>query len=177
MSAATWCATHQRDYARDTALDGELLGCCSLCAAALALAAHTRTRGELLATLFLQSAGLPLDESDRAALKRQLTRCDRQIAEYREQLPLIPALLSTRGIPDWQVERALILGELPLDEWPEEWIGDAVFPERRGWPCRVYRTLGARTALVEFFDGTAVFTAAANVRARNAGANPLLEAC
>lgn len=112
--------------------------------------------------------------STAAALKRQLARCDQQIAEYREQPQLIPALLSTRGILDWQVERALILRELPLGEWPEEWCGDAVFPERRGWPCRAYRTLGAHTALVEFFDGTAVFTAAANVRERNA-ANPLRE--
>lgn len=41
MSAtSTWCAIHARDYALDTSLDGELLGCCSLCAAALALAAQ-----------------------------------------------------------------------------------------------------------------------------------------
>lgn len=111
-----------------------------------------------------------------AALKRQLVQCDRQIAEYREQIPLVPALLSTRGILDWQIERALLLREISPAAWPEEWIADALYPERRGWPCRAYRTLGASTALVEFFDGLAVFTAAANVRARTAGANPLREA-
>jgi hypothetical protein len=113
--------------------------------------------------------------STAAALARQLVQCDRQIAEYREQLPLVPALLSTRGILDWQIERGMILASISRVAFPEEWIGDAQFLDRRGWPCRAYRTLGAKTALVEFFDGTAVFTAAANVRERSAGANPLRE--
>lgn len=111
-----------------------------------------------------------------AALARQLVQCDRQIAEYRDQIPLVPALLSTRGIVDWQIERGMIIAAISHVAYPEEWIADAPFPERRGWPCRAYRTLGAKTALVEFFDGVAVFTAAANVRERSAGANPLREA-
>lgn len=110
-----------------------------------------------------------------ARIKREVERCDEHIAAFREQRPLPPALISTLGITDWQIERELILREIPPSAWPEEWIADALFPERRGWPCRAYRTLGAKTALVEFFDGTAVFTAAANVRERSAGANPLRE--
>lgn len=36
----SWCEVHQRDFSRDTDLDGELLGCCSLCAVALLYASE-----------------------------------------------------------------------------------------------------------------------------------------
>lgn len=110
----------------------------------------------------------------RAATKlaREIEACDRQIAAYSTQQPLVAAWLSTRGIVDWQIERGLILSQIPIADWPDEWIGEK-HRDRRGWPCRAYRTLGRKTALVEFFDGFALFTDAANVRERNAGANPL----
>lgn len=106
-------------------------------------------------------------------LKREIERCDQQIAAYSTQQPLVAALLSTRGIVDWQIERGLILRQIPIADWPDEWIGELKHRERRGWPCRAYRTIGRSTALVEFFDGFALFTDAANVRERDAGANPM----
>jgi len=37
---STWCNIHQRDFSKDTDLEGQPLGCCSLCASALMLAAE-----------------------------------------------------------------------------------------------------------------------------------------
>lgn len=109
-----------------------------------------------------------------AQLAREIEACDRQVAAFSTQAPPVAALLSTRGIMDWLIERGLILREIPLADWPDEWIGETKYRDRCGWPCRAYRTLGRKTALVEFFDGVALFTDAANVRERSAGANPLV---
>lgn len=106
-------------------------------------------------------------------LKREIERCDREIAAIGSQLPLPPAFLAALGCTDWQIERGLILRQIPIADWPDEWIGELKHRERRGWPCRAYRTIGRSTALVEFFDGFALFTDAANVRERDAGANPM----
>lgn len=42
----SWCEVHQREFSRDRDLDGEMLGCCSLCAVALLYAAEEGEQDE-----------------------------------------------------------------------------------------------------------------------------------
>ena len=89
--------------------------------------------------------------TDVSRIRRELARCAREIEAANNQPPLLPALLTTLGITDWQREQQLILAELPVSRWPHEWRNTALYPERFGWPCHAAES--GSHALVMFFDG------------------------
>lgn len=105
-----------------------------------------------------------------AQLKRELERIGHELDAIEKQQPLPLALLSTLGITDWQMERHLVLREIPIANWPHEWRSREIFPERRGWPCHA---LGEDdTVPVIFFDGLATVASASDVVDRTHDANP-----
>lgn len=102
--------------------------------------------------------------TDYARIRRELVRCAREIESAEQQPPLLPALLTTLGITDWQREQQLVLAELPTSRWPHEWRSTALYPERFGWPCHAAGE--GPNVLVMFFDGLTTVAKGESVRMR-----------
>lgn len=105
-----------------------------------------------------------MPQTDVSRIRRELTRCAREIEAMENQPPLLPALITTLGITDWERERQLILAELSTTRWPHEWRNTALYPERFGWPCHAAE--GGPLTLICFFDGLSFVAPFSSVRPR-----------